>query len=249
MATSDQLGRFVWRDLVTPDVERAKAFYGQLFGWAYDAMPMPGGGTYWVVRSGGQMIGGVMATPPGSPAPPSWTSYVSVADVDASCRAFVERGARALVEPKDIPGGGRFAVIQDPEGAVLGLLRSGGEGQPASRPPAGTFCWETLSARDPARAKAFYRSLLGWNPATGPGGEAVFATAAGIQVADLQAARNGPASWVTYVAVDDVAASRSKASELGGRVVVPLVEIPKVGKMALIADPAGAVLALFQPGA
>ncbi|HVP69251.1 MAG TPA: VOC family protein [Anaeromyxobacteraceae bacterium] len=243
------LGTFVWRDLVTPDDDGARSFYAGMFGWTFEAMPIPHGGSYWIASAGGREIGGIMRTPPGSPAPPSWTSYASVADVDATCRTAADGGGRVLVPPTDIPRGGRFAVVQDPEGAVLGVLRAGsGRAPPPGRPQAGMFCWETLSARDPAKAKAFYPALLGWSETRPPGGDVtVFAARGGAQVADLQVARAGPPSWLTYVDVSSVVASRSRAAALGGKVVVPLVEVPKVGSIALVADPKGALLGLFQP--
>jgi len=85
---------------------------------------MPGG-DYHVVRVGDTAVGGVMAIPPQAKAggmPPSWGSYVTVADVDATARRAVELGGQVVHGPHDIPGVGRMAVIIDPQGAALNVI-------------------------------------------------------------------------------------------------------------------------------
>ena len=117
-------GAFSWNELMTPDPEAALAFYTALFGWNVQKMPMPGG-EYHVVRVGDTSVGGVMAIPPAAKAggmPPSWGSYVTVADVDATARQAVALGGKVVHGPQDIPGVGRMAVIIDPQGAALNVI-------------------------------------------------------------------------------------------------------------------------------
>lgn len=118
----EQNGTFSWCELMTTDVEKAKAFYTKLFGWVAEDMPMPGM-AYTVVKVGGKGVGGIMAMPPDAKGtPPMWGAYVTVDDVDATARTAEQLGAKLLVPPRDIPEVGRFCVIQDPQGAVISAI-------------------------------------------------------------------------------------------------------------------------------
>ena len=117
-----QHGAFSWCELMTTDVEAAKAFYTKLFGWDSEAMSMPGM-TYTVVKVGGKGIGGIMTIPKEAQGtPPMWGTYVTVDDVDLTARTAEQLGAKILVPPMDIPTVGRFCVIQDPQGAVINAI-------------------------------------------------------------------------------------------------------------------------------
>jgi len=115
-------GAFSWNELMTTDPKAAMAFYGALFGWKFDSMEM-GQGAYAVVKVADAGIGGIMKTPPSAAAmPPSWCGYVTVDDIDETARRCVSLGGKVLVPPTDIPTVGRFAVLQDPQGAVLNAI-------------------------------------------------------------------------------------------------------------------------------
>ncbi|MFO1204829.1 MAG: VOC family protein [Burkholderiales bacterium] len=114
-----QQGAFSWCELMTPDVDAAKRFYGQLFGWQMQDMAMEGM-DYSVVSVAGAPVGGIMAPPKQcATMPPQWGVYVTVADVDATARQAVELGGTLLFPPREIPGVGRFCLLQDPQGAVF----------------------------------------------------------------------------------------------------------------------------------
>lgn len=120
-------GAFSWNELTTTDPQAAGAFYSALLGWRIDAVDM-GTGPYHVVKCGDVAVGGIMRTPPGAPAmPPQWGSYVTVDDVDATVGRCAELGGTVLMPPTDIPTVGRMAVIADPQGAALSIIRYQGE--------------------------------------------------------------------------------------------------------------------------
>jgi predicted enzyme related to lactoylglutathione lyase len=244
-------GMFVWRELVTDDVEGARTFLGALLGWNWKGIDMGPDGTYWVASRGETQVCGVMRKPPAPPMPSAWTSYVLVDGVDAAASRAAGGGGKVLYPPTDIPNVGRFSVLADPWGAVLdAFVPSGAGGAPPSGPPVpGTFCWETLVTPDVPGAIAWYGKVVGFGTAPAPNGQGTVFTAGGAPVADLQPARpGGPAYWATYVAVEDALASRDRAAALGGKVVVPRIDIPQVGTVAVVTDPSGAPLGLFQPG-
>jgi len=118
-----QHGAFSWCELMTTDVDAAKRFYSNLFGWTLEDMNMTGQMTYTVVKAGGQGIGGIMKTPPqAGNMPPCWGTYVTVDDVDAIAQKAVTLGGKICVPPQDIPTVGRFCVIQDPQGAMISAI-------------------------------------------------------------------------------------------------------------------------------
>jgi hypothetical protein len=116
-------GSFYWNELMTHDVERAKAFYARALDWSFEAKPMDGF-TYWLVNAGGQMAGGMMEMNGHEFAevPEHWIGYVAVDDVDARVKKAVAAGGTALREPFDIQGVGRIAILRDAAGAVIGLI-------------------------------------------------------------------------------------------------------------------------------
>ena len=116
-------GVFVWDELATTDVEAAKDFYADLFGWKTETMDMQGT-PYTVFQRGESQIAGAMTKMPQDPSPPHWTTYLGVDDIDGTAKKAGELGATVYVEPTDIPGVGRFAIIGDPTGAVAGLYRA-----------------------------------------------------------------------------------------------------------------------------
>jgi len=112
-------GAFGWHELVTTDVEAAKAFYSKLFGWETVEYPMEDM-TYWGLRVNDDEVGGIMAQPPEMAGmPPMWSMYITVDDVDQTAKQVEEMGGKILRPPSDIPGVGRFCVFSDPQGAVI----------------------------------------------------------------------------------------------------------------------------------
>jgi hypothetical protein len=120
-------GRFSWHELLTTDEEGAKTFYSKLFGWQYEIFPSEEM-TYHVIKAGGEETGGIMKIPPQAAGqPPIWGIYVTVDNVDETVKLAEKLGGKIHVPPTDIPKVGRFAVIQDPQGAYLSVITYGME--------------------------------------------------------------------------------------------------------------------------
>jgi predicted enzyme related to lactoylglutathione lyase len=114
-------GAFSWNELTTPEPAAAAEFYGRLFGWTIETSNI-GTGPYRVLRVGRIAVGGIVGPPPGSKAgAPAWRGYVTVDDLDAVLATCTQLGGRVLAQPMVVPGVGRMAVIQDPQGAVLNV--------------------------------------------------------------------------------------------------------------------------------
>ena len=115
---------FVHVELLTGDVARAKEFYGKLFDWKLQDVPMPGtGGTYTLIDVGGGTGGGMMLNPmPG--APPHWLAYVGVDDIQAATKKARELGAKVLVDVTEVGEFGIMSVITDPTGAAIAMWQA-----------------------------------------------------------------------------------------------------------------------------
>lgn len=247
------VGKFVWHDLITDDPVAVRRFYGELFGWTFEDAERPGGGPYTLAKSGPRYVAGLLeqADPADGAEFSRWLGYLSVADVDAAVRHTLETGGSALRDARQVGQVGRAAVIRDPQGAVLGLLRSDRGDPDDSTPMAhGRILWNELLTGDDAAAVEYYRVLAGYeiSRAARRGGNYYMLSAgernrAGI----LQNPMEGtPAIWLTHFAVNDAAAAARKAAALGATVLLaPSAEL-RDGRMALIADPTGAILALTQ---
>ncbi|MCW2926820.1 MAG: 27 kDa antigen [Thermoleophilia bacterium] len=127
----DEHGSPFWYELHTSDLDAALAFYGGLVGWTTDAMQMGPDMTYHLIvpeqvddvqtGAGGKM--GQMQAAREAGAPSQWFSYFNVDDADAAFTKAQEHGARAVMEPHDIPGAGRSCWVEDPTGAQIAMMR------------------------------------------------------------------------------------------------------------------------------
>jgi predicted enzyme related to lactoylglutathione lyase len=114
---------FVHVELNTTDVPKAKAFYGKLFAWTLEDMPMGPDFTYTVIKVGSGTGGGMMQHPVPN-APSAWIPYVDVDDVKIATEKAKSLGATIMKDVTEVPGMGWFTVLADPTGAVLGLWQN-----------------------------------------------------------------------------------------------------------------------------
>jgi predicted enzyme related to lactoylglutathione lyase len=112
---------FVHVELNTTDVNKAKTFYGKLFDWKLEDVPMPGG-SYTMIKPEKGTGGGMMKHPvPGAPS--SWLAYVEVDDIEGSTKKAKSLGATVMKDVTEITGAGWLSIIVDPTGACLGLWK------------------------------------------------------------------------------------------------------------------------------
>lgn len=111
-----------WNELMTPDIERAREFYKNLFGWNLKVSP-----EYTEIDLGSTGIGGMMhITPEMQGMPTAWTPYICVADADATVEKIKSGGGKIYMGPHEIPNVGRFAVCADPQGAMFNIIHPSG---------------------------------------------------------------------------------------------------------------------------
>jgi len=250
-------GMFCWNEIGTRDAAAAKTFYTGLFGWEATDVPMPGdeGGTYTILKKDGEDIAGLyrMQGPMFEGVPPHWMVYVWADDVDATAARVKELGGTLAAEPFDVPGVGRMAVCKDPTGAVFSLFHGTDHPGAAEMTGPGTFCWRELSTRSLDAAGTFYTSLFGWKTKVGmaaPGEYHELSLEGGKQFGGMMAMDASwgdvPSHWGLYVEVADIDACVAKAQEMGAKLLMPVTEIPTVGRFTTLLDPTGAALSVIQ---
>jgi hypothetical protein len=251
-------GQFVWYELTTPDVDAAKRFYSRVTGWGTQRFD----DDYDMWTSGGRPIGGLMHLGDEmrqQGVPPNWLPYVESDDVDATAAKAASLGGRVVYGPEDIPGGGgRFVVLEDPQGAMFGALKPGNPGASAwdGTPVVGRFSWHELMTTDYVKAFEFYRDLFGWEK-TGEmdmgGGQNYFMYGKGDTAYGGMFNRFGDMEsmnpfWLVYVHVKDVGTAVTAATKAGAMVHRPQMDIPG-GSIAILGDPQGAGFALHHVSA
>lgn len=252
MTTGTRDGTIGWADLSTPDIDGARAFYADLLGWSL-ATQRTDMGEYTVASVDGREVAGMMAQATEmAGAPPVWTVFVVVDDIDASLDRVTAAGGTVLQPPFEIPGGARVAVMADGSGAMLALISGGPEPGVYFWDAAGAVCWAELMTRRPDRAEAFYRAVLGWTAEHGDGGGVDYTV---FRLGDEQVAGlirtpdhlppEVPDTWSVYFAVADCAAAVERAVELGGSVLLGPTPTP-MGPFAVLADPAGAAFQVME---
>ena len=149
---------------------------------------------------------------------------------------------------------GRFAVIQDPQGAHLSPFTFAGEGmpEPEGMPPFGAFCWSELLTTDPDGAGPFYAEIFGWDTSAVDMGESGTYTlfkrggkgACGMM--KMPPGAEAPPHWLHYVHVESVNETAGRIKELGGGLFVPPTDIPGIGRFCVASDPTGGVFAAYR---
>lgn len=240
-------GTPAWVDLGSADLDASREFYGGLFGWeAPEGPPEAGGYTMFHLR--GRQVAGLGPLQEGQP--PSWSTYVYVADIDATVEAARVGGATVVMEPMDVGDAGRMSILIDPAGAFIGVWQPNTHrgAQIVNEP--GSLVWDELTTKDTEVAKAFYTSVFGWGTEVAPmeGVEYTMFSNGGEPMAGMikmtEEFGDIPPHWMTYFAVEDADASAAKVTELGGAVAVPPFDTP-VGRTAVVADPAGAFFSIM----
>jgi len=114
---------FVHVELNTTDVDRAKDFYGKLFAWTLEDVPMGPAGNYTMIKVG-QGTGGGMLKHPVPGAPSAWLAYVLVDDIAAATQKARSLGAKIMQDVTEVMGMGWLSILIDPTGAALGLWQT-----------------------------------------------------------------------------------------------------------------------------
>jgi predicted enzyme related to lactoylglutathione lyase len=248
---SHTVGKFVWYDLITGDVDAVKKFYGGVFGWEFEGV-VEGDDVYTLIRYKGEAIGGIIDMDAAERIDgEQWVSYLSVADVDAAVALAKKNGGKVLRDPFDFKERGRVAVVTDPQGALMVLVRSTSGDPPDMDPPQNTWLWTELFTSDVNAAASFYSELAGYNIGEMDTGVRVpyfvFETEDEARAGMLEIPEQWEGvtpNWLPYIRVEDAAAVAAKVEALGGKLLLAPSPDVRSGSAAIIMDPTGGVLAI-----
>jgi len=248
-------GQFVWHDLVTEDAEAAKSFYGALFGWQFEDV-QGDEVVYTTILHRGVPIGGIAPIEDvGADVPSSrWLSVLSVVDVDAAISTVELSGGSVNMAARDNPTRGRMALVTDPQGAMVVLVRAIAGDPPLPDPDAlvsNRWMWNELWTRDLEDSAALYARLVGYevsgNAVPGAPEVRVFTQRgeprAGLNLLPWPEVQP---NWLPYVKVDDAEAIARRVEELGGTVLIPPLPELRNGTSGLMMDPTGAAFAIQE---
>jgi predicted enzyme related to lactoylglutathione lyase len=240
-----KVGKFVWHEQVSSDPTQAESFYTQLFGWGTEVFK-PGEADYTMISTGGGSHGAFAKAMEGAP-PPHWLGHVRVEKLEDTIEKAKEAGGTLAAGPFEMGEVGRMAIIGDPQGAYLSAFEPQGDGPM----PEGVFIWDELVTTDADGAQHFYEQVFDWTTndmGAEYGGYRIFNRGED-GIAGLMALSDDsvPAHWQPYVAVDDPDATSAKAIELGGSVLIEPMDVPKVGRLAVLRDSQGATFGILKP--
>jgi uncharacterized protein len=245
-------GQFVWYELTTPDVDASRRFYPPITGWGTQQFDKD----YTMWTSSGTPFAGIFNLGPEQRArgiPPNWMPYVEAGNVDETARKVTSLGGKVVHGPEDIPGTGRFAVVQDPQGAAFGIYKSNKPSKSWDGTQVlGRFSWHELMTTDWPKAFDFYRNLFGWEK-TGEmdmgGGNMYFMYGKGKPFGGMfnrmPEMAGVPPFWLCYVHVKDVKNAVETAVRAGAKLQRGPMDVPG-GSIAILSDPQGAAFAVHQ---
>lgn len=251
MTTDANNGQFVWHEHLTRDTDAAIDFYTDVAGWKTQPFPEGEGYIMWVGSQG--PLGGVMKLPDAQGPPPNWMGHVQVENVDATASLAKSLGATIHHGPTDIPTVGRFAVIGDPQGAVISMFTPNAPMTLHDTSKPGEFCWNELMTSDSAAAFKFYSEIFGWKLMQemdmGPMGIYRIYGVGEKQLGGMMTTPEGapmPPVWFYYIGTPDIDAAIARSTKKGAKVMNGPMEVPGGGRIAQLTDPQGAAFALHQ---
>lgn len=249
------MSKFVWYDLMTPNLAASSKFYSYVVGWSVADSSMPGM-DYAIITQGDIEVGGMMPPPPNAEGMlPLWNGYIYADDVDAAAQKAVGLGGAIFQAPMDIPGVGRFAVIADPSGATFLLFKnqSGETPAPVVDGAVGHIGWRELMSGNWEQAWGFYSGMFGWSKDDAMdmgsmGTYQMFKSGDDLIGGMMTKSKDDltPPHWNYYFNVDSAEAAMARAISLGAKITFGPMQVPG-GSWALNGiDPQGAAFSLLS---
>jgi predicted enzyme related to lactoylglutathione lyase len=255
-------GKIIWHELLTDTPVESRRFYHELFGWEFEELGLSVGfsqnANYTLIRNKGKLIGGMIDQNllPTDADISQWVVLMSVADIDAATRHVEASNGKVFSPPVDLADRGRMAVVTDPQGAFLSLLETrGGDPLDSTETDIGGFLWNELWTSDVEAASRFYQGLANFKAEDRAVKQDAVNTSYRLMKVDgvpRVGVLPNPVPdlmpvWTTYIRVTDAAeldAIVARVEDLGGSLLLAPQDRAIGGRVALIADPSGAGVAI-----
>lgn len=254
--TDSTRGRFVWYELLSTDPQAAIAFYTKVAGWTTQKFEH---GDYTMFVGSQGPLGGVTLLPEAARklgAGQYWQANVEVPNVEETILEVKRLGGQIYVS-EDVPTVGRFAVIADPQGAVISVFTPASDMASHDSTKHGEFSWAELFTSDHTAAFEFYRGIVGWDKVDemdmGPMGTylmfgrgktalgGMMTKPPGMKTPD---GRDVPNAWLFYLTVTDFEAALERAKAAGATVLNGPMPVPGGQQIVQLMDPQGGAFAL-----
>lgn len=223
------MAEFVWCDLSSPRLDKARVFYPTVLGWSlHDTGGAVRGDDYLIAMAAHRPAAGLYTTPQmyqDMGMPSFWMSYVRVDGLESIVERAIELGARCEIAPTAFDEDSRFALIRDPAGAGFTLLEGDDPGGRDEDGRPGRMIWNELHVPELNGVAAFYRDLFDWtitpdhtgqgrHQVSGPDGAAV------ASIVEMAETVKGPKNyWAVVFAVHDLEAALQAVTDQGGSVL------------------------------
>ncbi len=248
-------GTFCWVDFSAHDMNAAKSWYAELFGWEVAESDTQGGPPYAMFLKDGQVVAGLGQMNDemkSAGVPPIWNSYVSVEDVAATAQRVEQHGGKVMVPPMKVLDAGWLAFFTDPTGAMFAAWQPGQHHGAQVVNEHGALSWNELATPDVEAAKGFYGEVFGWGYEAQAMPEFEYTSCkvgenynGGIMPMAGPQWEGVPPYWGVYFGVDDADAMADKVAKAGGKVVVPPTDIMP-GRFAVVQDPQGGTFTIMK---
>ena len=250
-------GSFCWIELSTSDQNAAKSFYSSLFGWEVNDLPMGPADVYTIFKLQGGDVSAACTLRPehrSQGVPPHWMIYVAVDSANAAANRAAQLGGKVLAPAFDVMDVGRMVVLEDPTGANFSVWQAGRHVGFTVTGIDGSLCWADLNTPDQAQAGKFYADLFGWklggDEHSEPASRYLHIQNGEDFIGGIPPAAHRdphtPPHWLPYFQTSNCDASATKAKQLGAKFYLEPMTMENVGRFGVLADPQGAVFALFQ---
>ncbi|MFE9254151.1 VOC family protein [Streptomyces sp. NPDC006879] len=240
-----------WVSLMVHGLAATEQFYAALFGWEYVPGPQQLGPYVRAVLDGKE-VAGIGELPRDRYLPTAWTTYLATDDAGRTAEAIRSCGGTVAVGPLEAGDAARVAICSDPGGAIFGIWQAAGHTGTQLSGAAGTPVWNELLTQETSTVGKFYASVFGHEVEQEVSADLDYLTLrlAGRPVASAHGVgralpRDRGAHWMTYFEVADPDAAAQQITTLGGRVLQAPQEGP-AGRMAVVADPEGAVFTILR---
>jgi predicted enzyme related to lactoylglutathione lyase len=248
-------GRIAWHELHTTDPDAVEAFYGKLFNWKFSPPEEGLRGFRRTIHSGASRLGYLVDLDRESLGASRWLPFMNVSDVDNKLNDISRLGGRIVTPPTEQHGMGTRGIVADNTGACIGLISGVSSDETISEdlPEPGEFLWNDLLSRKPEEAGSFYQGLAGlqlYSMDLGDEGTYYLMRRGEVNEAGIllkPEAAEGPSAWLSYVAVSNVDEACVAAGHLDGAIHIPPRDLHGAGRYAVVGDPSGASLAVFEP--
>lgn len=238
-------GKIVWHDLVTPDLIVAKSFYKGLFGWTFDDVSSG----YTLIRHDNHLIGG-MAELNRQDKSAYWLPQMSVPNVDSAVKYTLQQQGILMLEPFNLSGRGKIAVVKDPEGAIFSIIESKNGDPVDHKVKLNEWLWNEVWTHNLNNSEAFYLGLVDYQPKVdnSNANHYHYLSFDGKPRIGFIALHNKDINptWAVYIKVEDVQATLERVKALDGKVLMAPNQTVRHGTVAIITDPSGAGLVIQE---